>query len=158
RGVKSVRGVLLLLFTLGFLALMIVPQVVGALVLGPQQRRTLGFADAAESFAPLGLLGVALLSIFTSAGEKALYFNPAEVDLLFPAPFSRRALLVYKLGRTALGLVLMAMFFSGGMLIYFRSWPCAVVGLILTLAMLQFLGLATAMVGQMVAESIYTRA
>jgi ABC-2 type transport system permease protein len=156
RGARTVRGALLLLFSLGFIALMIVPQILSAIAMNSQPQH-LRFADTAESFASLGLLALALLSIFSSAGEKALYFTPAEVDLLFPAPFSRRALLIYKLGKTAIGLVVMPLIFSVCMLIYFRSWLCAFVGLILTFAMLQLLGMATAMVSQIVAESIYTR-
>src|SRR5262249_50842048 len=137
--------------------LMVGPQVIGALMLGAR-REEMGFAAAAESFAPLVFLAIAMTSIFTSAGEKALYFAPAEVDLLFPAPFARRDLLLYKLGRTALGLFLVSLLFSAFMLIYFRSWLCAFIGLMLTLAMFQLLGMATALVGQIVAESVYTRA
>ncbi len=157
RGARTVRGALLLLFSLGFIALMIVPQVLSAIAINSQPQ-ALRFANTAESVAPLGLLALALFSIFSSAGEKAMYFNPAEVDLLFPAPFSRRELLIYKLGKTAIGLVVMPLIFSVTMLIYFRSWLCAFVGLMLTFAMLQLLGMATALVSQIVAESIYTRA
>ncbi len=65
---------------------------------------------------------------------------------------------MYKLGKTAIGLVVMPLMFSVFMLVYFRSWLCAFIGLMLTFAMLQLLGMATAMVSQIVAESIYTRA
>ncbi len=42
-----------------------------------------------------------LMFVFTSAGEKALYFTPSEVDFLFPAPFHRRELLIFKLAKIA---------------------------------------------------------
>ena len=64
------------------------------------------------------LLLSALLFVFRPAGEKAIYFSPAEVDFLFPAPFHRRELLIYKLAKTLVGLVFMALIFSVSFLIY----------------------------------------
>jgi putative ABC exporter len=157
RGVKTVRGALLLLFTFGFLALMIAPQIFAAIAMNAQQR-ALPFAEKLEPFASLLLLVFALLIVFTSAGEKAIYFSPPEVDFLFPAPFSRRELLIYKLVKSAVGLVMTALFFSIIWGVYFRSWVSSFVGLLLSLAMLQLLGMATAMVGQIVAEAVYSRA
>ncbi|MGP0065293.1 MAG: putative ABC exporter domain-containing protein [Isosphaeraceae bacterium] len=157
RGVKSVRGALLLLFTVGFVAMMIVPQIVAAIAMRSHPE-ALNFADKVEPYASLALLAMAMLFVFTSAGEKAIYFSPAEVDFLFPAPFTRHELLIYKLVKTAVGLVLMSLFFSLMMMVYFRSWLSSLAGIMLSLAMLQLVGMATAMVGQIVAESIYTRA
>ncbi len=45
---------------------------------------------------PVMLLYV-VLTIVTSLGERAIYFSPSDVDFLFPAPFSRRQLLLYKI-------------------------------------------------------------
>src|SRR6185437_3581386 len=157
RGVKSVRGVLLLLFTMGFIGLMLVPQIFAAIAMNAQQHGS-PIADRLEPFAPLFLLLFALLIVFTSAGEKALYFTPPEVDFLFPAPFSRHELLIYKLVKSAVGLLIVALFFSMLWGFYFRSWLSAFVGILLSLAMLQLLGMAVAMAGQIVAESIYSRA
>ena len=42
----------------------------------------------------------------------AISFRPAEVDFLFPAPFHRRELLIYKLAKMLLGTVFMALIFS----------------------------------------------
>src|SRR5690349_8447790 len=41
---------------------------------------------------PLALLGICLITIVTSAGDKAIAFTPGEVDQLFPGPFTRRQL------------------------------------------------------------------
>jgi ABC-2 type transport system permease protein len=157
RGVKTVRGALLLLFTLGLIALMIGPQVVSAAMLSgrPEMRQVYGVV---APFAPPALFALTLLFIFTSAGEAAIYFTPAEVDLLFAAPFTRRELLLYKLAKTAMALVLMAAILSLTMLMNFRSWPAGFVGLVLSLGMMQLVGMATALCGQIVAESAYTRA
>ncbi|HZW33855.1 MAG TPA: putative ABC exporter domain-containing protein [Isosphaeraceae bacterium] len=157
RGVRTVRGALLVLFTLGFLALMLVPQVITAITMSgrPEMAR---IAETSELFAPFGLLLIALLLVFTAAGERAIYFTPAEVDLLFSAPFARRELLLYKLEKGTLGLVATSLFMSLMMLNNFRSWLSGFVGILLSLAMLRLLAMTTAMAGQIVAESLYNRA
>ena len=113
---------------------------------------------AAAPFAPLALFGFTLLFVFTSAGEAAIYFTPAEVDLLFAAPFTRRELLIYKLAKTALGpglhvRVLLpddaGLFPTPGCRGSWGScsrWRCS-----------SSSGWSTAIVGQIVAESVYTR-
>jgi len=56
-------------------------------------------------FAPLFfLLAVAYAWIFGS-DKSALAFTPAEVALLFPAPVSRRALILYKLARSQIAIL-----------------------------------------------------
>ncbi len=99
-----------------------------------------------------------LLIVFSSAGEAAVYFTPAEVDFLFAAPFTRRELLYYKLARTFLALLVMSAFFSLTFLTSIHYWPWGYVGLLLAMAMVQLLGMVTALTGQIVAESAYTRA
>jgi hypothetical protein len=157
RGVGTVRGALLLLFTLGLIALMIGPQIVSTFMLRgrPEVRQ---ISDAIAPFAAPALFAFTLLFVFTSAGEVAVAFTPAEIDLLFAAPFTRRELLIYKLAKTALALLLMSAFVSLAMLMNFRSWPAGFVGLVLSLGMMQLVGMATALVGQLVTESAYTRA
>ena len=46
---------------------------------------------------PVAMLLYVVLTILTSLGERAIYFSPSEVDFLFPAPFSRRQILLYKI-------------------------------------------------------------
>src|SRR4051794_25812772 len=156
RGARTVRGALLLLMAVGFVALMVGPSLATALFMRRQPALD-HFSGAAEPYAALGLLGFCLTFILTSAGEKAIYFTPAEVDFLFPAPFHRRALLTYKMGRTALGLLLLSLFCSLTMLLFFRSWLAGFVGLLLSLGLIQLVAMATAMAAQRVAEAAYTR-
>ncbi len=157
RGVKTVRGALLLLFTLGLLALMIGPQVFSAIVLGgrPEMRQA---SDAAAPFAPLALLALTLFFALTSAGEVAVSFTPAEVALLFAAPFTRRELLLYKLAKTGLAVLVFSAFLSLTMMMNFRFWLAGYVGLFLSLGMVQLVSMATALAGQTVTESAYSRA
>ena len=150
RGAGSVRGAFLLLFTLGFLALMIGPSLAIAAMRGRPGGPVL--TGWVEPYLPVMLFGLCLMFVFTAAGERALYFTPAEVDFLFPAPFQRRELLIYKLSKTLLGVLFMALIFSTSFLIYLPSWLSAFVGFFLTLAFVQLLAMATAFVGQIVAE------
>jgi hypothetical protein len=157
RGVKTWRGAFLLLFTLGFVAMMVGPQL---FMITSMRGRPVAdqFSGLAEPLAPLGLLGFTLLFVFTSAGETAVAFTPAEVDILFAAPFTRRELLLYKLSKTGLALLMVASFLSFTTLIYLRSWLSGFVGILLAMAMMQLVGMVTALAGQIVAESVYTRA
>jgi len=154
RGARSVRGAFLLLFTIGFLSLMIGPSLAVALMRGrPGGPVMTGWVDP---YLPLMLLGMCVLFVFTAAGERALYFTPAEVDFLFPAPFHRRELLIYKLSKTMLGVLLMALIFATSFLIYLPSWLSAFVGIVLTLLLVQFLAMVTSFLGQIVAEHAFT--
>jgi ABC-2 type transport system permease protein len=154
RGARSIRGAFLLLFTIGFLVLMIGPSLGVAFMRGrPGAPVMSGYVDP---YLPLILFGLCLLFVFTAAGERALYFTPAEVDFLFPAPFNRRELLIYKLSKTMLGVLLMALVFSTSFLIYLPSWSSAFVGVFLSLTFVEFLAMATSFVGQIVAEHAFT--
>jgi hypothetical protein len=155
RGAKTVRGALLLAFTLALIALFVAPSIATALLM----RNKAGlppFGDWLEPYLPFLVLGACLLVVFTSAAERAFYFTPAEVDLLFPAPFHRRDLLFYKLAKTITGSLILSLFISVTSLIYFRSFVAAFVGIWLALLFIQLIGLTAALLGQIVAEQAYT--
>ncbi len=157
RGARTFKGAFLIVFTLFVLAAMIGPSVAGAVFVRslPGMPR---FADWTEPYLSLILLVFSLLLIFGPAGEMAMSFAPAEVDLLFPAPFHRAELLLYKIVRLLLGMLFMALIFSLSFLMYFRSWLAAFVGIFLTLVFTQFVSLAAALAGQIATEYAYTRA
>ncbi len=149
---KTVRGALLVLFTIGVVVVMVASQIwVGT---RPELRPAPG---TIPPFASPGLLGLVLLTVFTAAGEAAVYFTPAEVDMLFSGPFTRRELLGFKLVKTLLGILVMSAFFSVFMLSSLPYWPRAYLGILLALGMVQFLGMAMALAGQIAAEQAYTR-
>jgi ABC-2 type transport system permease protein len=54
------------------------------------------------------------------ADPRALAFSPAEMQLLFPAPLTRRALILYKIGRGQLPVLLNVVIFT---LIFLRDGP-----------------------------------
>jgi hypothetical protein len=151
KGARTVRGAFLIIFVLGFFSLMMVPSVLVAF-----HRPQVFPVGLAEPYLPFGLFTMSLLFVFTSASERALYFSPPEVDFLFPAPFHRRELLIFKLAKTAVALLLMALIFSVTFLIYLGSWFSAFVGIFFTLAFLQLLAMSTAFLAQIVAEHAYT--
>jgi Putative ABC exporter len=153
RGARTVRGALLIVFTIGIFAMMIGPSLFVATLRNNPAGRI--FSGLAEPYLPLLLLGVTLMFIFTTAGERALYFSPSEVDFLFPAPFHRRDILVFKLTKLLVGLILMSLIFSTSCLLYLNSWLSAFVGIFLALAFVQLLALATAFLGQIVSEHAY---
>jgi hypothetical protein len=107
---------------------------------------------------PIFLLFSCVLMLIGPAGDTVISFTPAEIDFLFPAPFERRELMMYKLAKLLMGSVFMALIFSMSFLIYLNTWLSAFVGLFLTLAFTQLIALAAALAGQIVAEHAYTRA
>jgi hypothetical protein len=155
RGARTPRGAFLIFFSIAIFVMMFLP----SLFISNMRGNPIGrhFSGLAEPYLAPILLGTTLMFVFSSAGEKALYFSPPEVDFLFPAPFDRRDLLVYKLAQTLVGLVFMALLFSMSFLLYLESWLAAFVGIFLALAFVQLTALASAFLGQIVAEQAYTR-
>lgn len=104
--------------------------------------------DAARAIAPVILMLVLATTWFGGATLNALAFTPAEMSMLFPAPVSRRALILYKLGTAQLPIILNAMILS---LIFDRGpaaipKPLAVVSLWVTFSTLHLHRLGAALV------------
>src|SRR5262249_29887454 len=86
-----------------------------ARTVGNQRRRSAASGAPAAMLAALhdtrpALVGVALLAVSAAAWvlpfeSGLLDFSPAEVQFLFPAPLTRRALLVHRMLRSQLGLL-----------------------------------------------------
>ncbi|MGR9088843.1 MAG: hypothetical protein ACU841_17505 [Gammaproteobacteria bacterium] len=103
---KTIRGVAFLLVTLAVMALFMMQSalpegpVSGLFPIDAQQTR-----KELDQFLSLGVLAAFLLTVFISPAP-GLYFSPAEINLLFSGPFTRRALLLYKLGCYGFGVLL----------------------------------------------------
>jgi ABC-2 type transport system permease protein len=80
---------------------------------GRRGRRGFGdgsaFGEAGLAFGSTGLLLLAAASWILPASSNLLTFTEAETELLFPAPVSRRALIVHRLIRSQMGLLFAAM-------------------------------------------------
>lgn len=157
RSLKTPRGMLLSLLAVGMLGLWLWPVIMAALFEGQTVHRT-GLLAAGPDLLPIGLLLFSVMTIVTSANERAIYFAPNEVNLLFTGPFARRELLLYKIAMSVFGLLLGSIIFATMLLLYFRWWPAIYVGMSLTLLYLQLLGMVVALVGQMISDRLFTRA
>ena len=157
RKLKSVRGAVLAVFTLLVLGMMFGPNLVMAFKLG----RAEGMGQSADSLRemiPVVMLLYVVLSIITSLGERAIYFSPSDVDFLFPAPFSRRQILLYKILGNVTAAIFIALVMPTSLLMHVRSWPAAAVGFFLAWLMINSLTMCAQLVAQSVSERAFTRA
>jgi hypothetical protein len=109
-----------------------------------------------ERLGPLGLLGISVMNLLVSTGERVISFRPAEVDFLFPAPFTRRQLLAYKLvsmisSTLFQALILAVVFRNMG-----RTFLSAYVGVVLILLLMQLFALALTMIANTVGARAYS--
>jgi hypothetical protein len=114
-------------------------------------------ADSFREVIPVVMLVYVVLSIVTSLGERAIYFSPSDVDFLFPAPFSRRQILLYKILGSIASATFLALLVPMSLVVYIRSWPAAVVGSFLALLMVNSLTMCAQLIAQNVTERAFTR-
>lgn len=150
RGFRTARGFVFLV--LGILVL--------CAWLGPALYRAFRVPRAdpqmVSTIAPFAILGFCLSNLFASFGDNAIAFTGAEVDFLFPGPFSRRSLLGYKIFKTALGTTFTALIFSILLLRYSRAWIACLVGVWLTVQFMQLFAMAVIMIAQTIGERAYS--
>lgn len=150
RGARTTKGAIFFLFGFALFGFWIFSVLVSARYQRPDMENV-------RSVGPLMLLGICLLTALTSVGDKAVAFTPGEVDFLFPGPFTRRQLLLYKLGKSSLAALLTALLLSFALLRYAGSWAAAFAGVFLILLFVQFLSTTLVLIGQTVSERAYTR-
>jgi Putative ABC exporter len=149
--VRTPKGVIAMLAVLGMLALAVGP----TLAMGFVRPRT--DPAVARSMIPIGLLGFLVISLFVTKTDSGITFQPAEVDFLFPAPFRRRELLLYKIAGVAITSASMALFFSAFLLRHVTLWIAAFVGGVLALMLIQLSGIGLSLLAATLNEKIYTR-
>ncbi|MFO0828871.1 MAG: putative ABC exporter domain-containing protein [Phycisphaerales bacterium] len=155
RSLGTVRGLLLTFGAVLAGVTMFVPIIVRAV----RSDATLaGLADGATPYVPFAILAFLVLSLVRTRSDQWLAFLQSEVDLLFPAPFTRRQLLAYKLAQRAVPLLFVSFFFSIWAGTYAHSWLAAWLGIALTLWFLHLAGLCLALLGQAVESRRYARA
>jgi hypothetical protein len=154
---KSVRGAMLAAFTLLIFGMMFGPNLVMAFKL-----HDAGLAGrSADSFGEVITVVMFLyvvLSVVTSLGERAIYFSPSDVDVLFPAPFSRRQILLYKILGSVTAALYVSLIVSVSLMMHIRSWPAAAVGCFLAYLMMNSLTICAQLIAQNVGERAFTRA
>ncbi len=92
KNLRSVKGALL-----ACAGLLLVFPCLFSVFLTPRPEMTSEQLATVRLYGPLALLAYCLLTVLFSSGERAVSFSPAEVNLLFAGPFSRRQLLAYKI-------------------------------------------------------------
>jgi hypothetical protein len=113
--------------------------------------------ETVRRLGPAVLLGYCLLNLVLSTGERAIYFSPAEVNFLFPGPFSRRQVLAYKIMLTLLVALPTALVMA--LVVRVRdTWPpAAFLGMLLLLAFVQLFSMSLGLLAAAAGASLYTR-
>jgi hypothetical protein len=154
RELKTLRGLLFLCVTVAVIALLMKQTAL------PVHPPGAALAEAPEllrgqlaRWMPAGLLAACLLTVLTAPGP-AIHFSPSEINLLFSAPFSRRALLLYKMCFYAFGALLSSLLITL-LLPAAPAMPLATfLGAFLTLLFIQLFSAVIGMVSQRLAASV----
>jgi len=152
---RSPRRAAFLLVGIGVVVLWLAPAIFTS-AMGRNPARSHLSTYRFREIAPLSLLGVCLLTMISSAGDKAIAFTAGEVDMLFPGPFTRRQLLAYKLFKSTLGALLTSVIESIGLLPYAHAWIACYVGVFLTMLFIQFFSTAGVLLGQAIGQRAFT--
>ena len=151
RSIKTLRGAFF--FTLAVVAII--------LWLGPNLFVVLfaerNGSEAAREIIPLALLTTFVFSVAAADMDRAIYFTPAEIDFLFPAPFTRQELIAYKLGKTLSGVPLTALCFTVLCLRHVAWWLAAYVGFSLALIFIQLIRMLLVLAGQAMTEENFIK-
>lgn len=107
--------------------------------------------EKVRRFGPLVLLAYAALTLALSSGERVLLFTPAEIDFLFPGPFTRRGLLAYKVAGAVFGVMFSSVFFLLAFLRSSKSPLSAYLAIAMAMLFFQFLGIAVGLASNTVA-------
>ncbi len=137
--------------------LMIFAPSILAVFLDPKPRGAAMQIEGFQRFGPVLLLVYCLSTLLFSPGDKAFAFSPAEISFLFPAPFTRRKLLAYKIGGNLALTLLMGIFMSFAFRQNTRFWPFGYVGLVLAFSFLQLFAMAVTLAGQAIGARASTR-
>lgn len=151
RSVATPKGIVFGLIGLGVIALWLGPLVLRGFLIEP--------GDPAEvrAFVPYALLMFLLLALVSSLGERAIYFSPAEVNLLFNGPFSRRQLVLYKIGTAAMGLVLSSLFFALFLYPQVGWFLPAYLGAFAALLLVQLVSMFVVLLGERIGQQVTAR-
>lgn len=117
-----------------------------------QQPRT---PEEVMALLPFYLTGFALLPIVFGNEDRAIAFTPAEVDFLFPGPFGRRELILFKMLKLALSSVMGGLFFGLVLRRSAATLPSAMLGAALALVFINFMATIVALVRDTLEERFY---
>ncbi len=154
RKLRGVKGVLVVGASLVLVGFLVFAQVVQMLREHPDPQE---LAARARIFGPLWMLVITALSLVSPASRRGgLYFRPAEIGTLFPAPVSRRELLLYHVAGRAMIQTASALWLAVFVGRHAPTWYGCILGLVLALFFLQLVlqgsALLTAAIGRRLAR------
>jgi hypothetical protein len=114
-------------------------------------------ADKIRDYGPAGLIAYCLANVLLSGNERGVYFTPAEVNFLFPGPFRRRSLLVYKV----LSTLLIGLPTAAVMLLFlhvYAAWMAAAfVGVLLVFVFIELFSMAINLLACSLGTRLFSR-
>jgi hypothetical protein len=150
RSLSSVKGIVLTILGL----LVFAPTIMAMFF--DRGARTLNTVEMWQRFMPWGLLAYSILTLVFTRAEQAVVFSPAEMQFLFPAPFTRRQLLGYKIA-SSLGLLCFSALIMSIFMVRNLLWaPAAYIGILLALWFMQLFSMLVMLATQAAGAASYT--
>lgn len=150
RNARTPKGMVLTAVGAVLAVIWLLPMVMGVVF----SRRPGGDPQAVSLWLPMGMLGMCVVTAVAAVGGRPVTFTPAETDFLFPGPFSRKQILLYRLTRTALGALFGTVFVSLAFGRQTGSPVATFVPFLLMMLFLQFFGTACTQVGHILAAKV----
>jgi len=152
RSARTGRGILRLVAKLALLAATFGPLIVFSVLREPPDPVT------ARSLLEPGILLFTLLIVIGNGPNSGVFFTPPEVDFLFPGPFQRRELILYRIGHQVHAALFGALFLSIAPAAFVPHWAFAFFGIALVLQFIQLLSTVLSLTMSLVGQTAYTRA
>jgi hypothetical protein len=152
RTLTTFKGLMLFLVA----AVFFVPMLTSALVMAPPA--TVAHLDAVRRYGPLFLLAYTAINLISALPDRAIFFDPAEVNFLFAGPFTRRQLLAYKVAAMLVPSVFLGLFLAAAIgRQHARSLPAAWLSMTLFILFLQLAGMVTTLAACTLGEWAFNR-
>jgi Putative ABC exporter len=145
RNAGTPRGALFLAAGFLFFALVVGPNVFFRIWQAEDGGFRTAYVKHTRDVGPLLLFAYCVLTVLVGSADQCVSFTPAEVQFLFPGPFSRRKLLAYKVIGNALLCCVYALFLTAFFFAYAARPLAAYPGLLLTLWFIQFFSMAVSL-------------
>lgn len=100
-----------------------------------------------QTYFPILLFAYFLTSFWTSLGTDSIAFSEEEVESLFPAPFTRRQLLAYKLFGIFRQSLIATLMMNVGFSVIVPIWLCGLIGGFTVLLFMSLMPLALSLIG-----------
>lgn len=150
KGLATPRGAILAALGMGMLLMWL-----AALLSSPDAGAMA--AEGVPRYGPAFLILFCVASVVFSPHDRGLYFSPAEVQWLFPAPFTRRQLVAYKVVLALLGSLPTALILGVAVRVRQGWLPAVAIGMFLLISFVQIFSLALGVFGAWMGAALHTR-